>query len=252
MGFYLDSSVPASGRTLKTSYPRSAGVRPGHRFYDPYLGRWLSRDPIAEAAALRQFMVGKTYQETRQIARMSRAAQKELYSFVRNDPINLVDPTGRSPLGMGIGIGVGIGIGIGVDMICCRYHIRDVLQEEERWAEGVTGIPHRDTPGSTTDALLHCSAGCRLTESPGSCIWASRAMSILNGRESGGSRDDRIDLGNNNEGHRLGATASSAADCRSACQKALAAGQLWTYDPNNPDNVIQLLGSDFPSYDREQ
>ena len=40
------------------------------RYYDPYIGRWTNRDPIGEAGGL------------------------NLYGFVGNDPINLVDPYG--------------------------------------------------------------------------------------------------------------------------------------------------------------
>ena len=42
-----------------------------HRYYDPITGRWLSRDPIAEEGGM------------------------NLYSFVRNDSLNFVDPFGE-------------------------------------------------------------------------------------------------------------------------------------------------------------
>jgi len=45
-----------------------------HRGYDASLGRWVSRDPIAEFGGL------------------------NLYAYVDNDPINLVDPIGLGPL----------------------------------------------------------------------------------------------------------------------------------------------------------
>ncbi len=45
----------------------------GYRFYDPAHGRWLSRDPLAEAGGL------------------------NLYGFVGNDPINAVDVLGMEP-----------------------------------------------------------------------------------------------------------------------------------------------------------
>ena len=43
-----------------------------HRYYDPITGRWLSRDPIAEEGGM------------------------NLYSFVRNDSLNFVDPFGEN------------------------------------------------------------------------------------------------------------------------------------------------------------
>ncbi|MEW6296044.1 MAG: RHS repeat-associated core domain-containing protein [Candidatus Diapherotrites archaeon] len=45
----------------------------GYRFYVPALGRWLTRDPIGERGGI------------------------NLYGFVGNDPINLIDPYGLVP-----------------------------------------------------------------------------------------------------------------------------------------------------------
>ena len=42
----------------------------GRRYYDPYLARWTSRDPIGEAGG------------------------QNLYGFVSNDPVNFIDPLG--------------------------------------------------------------------------------------------------------------------------------------------------------------
>ena len=46
----------------------------GMRYYDPYLGRWINRDPIREAGGL------------------------NLYGFVGNDPVNRIDPFGQFAL----------------------------------------------------------------------------------------------------------------------------------------------------------
>jgi len=45
----------------------------GYRFYSPVSGRWMTRDPLGEAGGF------------------------NLYRFVRNDPINVIDPMGLSP-----------------------------------------------------------------------------------------------------------------------------------------------------------
>ena len=52
-----------------------------YRAYNPELGQWLSRDPIAENGGI------------------------NLYAYVLNDPVNYVDPDGRIPVPVVIGLG---------------------------------------------------------------------------------------------------------------------------------------------------
>ena len=58
----------------------------GYRFYEPGTGRWLSRDPVGETGG------------------------KDLYGFVRNSPVSLVDTDGRGLFGA-VFSGVGISSG---------------------------------------------------------------------------------------------------------------------------------------------
>lgn len=83
MGFY-DTDAPiatqptatqsggqARPHRQKSAYPPVDFVEAGHRYYEPVLGRWPSRDPIGELGGL------------------------HLYAFVRNRSLNAIDPDGR-------------------------------------------------------------------------------------------------------------------------------------------------------------
>ena len=59
----------------------------GYRYYDPDTGRWLSRDPLEEEGGI------------------------NLYQFIGNDPVNLVDPMGLWTLQIGAGGSAGAGKG---------------------------------------------------------------------------------------------------------------------------------------------
>jgi RHS repeat-associated protein len=58
----------------------------GYRFYNPVLGRWLSRDPINE--------LGFKALHGVKINRMRLREETNLYAFVANNPVDFVDPFG--------------------------------------------------------------------------------------------------------------------------------------------------------------
>jgi RHS repeat-associated protein len=66
-------AVTVAGYTGHHEHAKSGLVLTWHRAYDPETGRWLSRDPIAEEGGI------------------------NLYGYVFNDPINLIDPNGFQP-----------------------------------------------------------------------------------------------------------------------------------------------------------
>ncbi|NNC90308.1 MAG: hypothetical protein HKN82_17785 [Akkermansiaceae bacterium] len=72
------------GYTGHSYHPPTGLVLALHRAYDPGSGRWLSLDPLGESGGL------------------------NLYSFVLNDPVNLVDPDGLNPIGALIGFVEGV------------------------------------------------------------------------------------------------------------------------------------------------
>jgi RHS repeat-associated protein len=95
MGFYAkdEPAQPTDGRSVagtlsRARKPRSQNAIPsiftvgiGHRFYNPGLGRWVSRDPIDEEGGL------------------------NLSSFVSNDPTHRVDLLGQRECGVIVWIG---------------------------------------------------------------------------------------------------------------------------------------------------
>ena len=116
-GFFESQPVEPHQEKLPTPTTTVSGVRYyGHRFYQPETGRWVSRDPIGE----RGFEITSWRQKTpRDIkkelqaelySKLQRVAPKlvarlnlgplmpetQLYVFVQNNPLNVIDPQGTS------------------------------------------------------------------------------------------------------------------------------------------------------------
>jgi RHS repeat-associated protein len=66
-----ESVIPSFGYTGHFQHKPSGLYFALYRGFDPKVGRWLNRDPIAEAGGL------------------------NLYAYVQNDPVNNIDPTGQ-------------------------------------------------------------------------------------------------------------------------------------------------------------
>ncbi len=84
--------------TRDTDFGFTGHFRPGgsgllltpQRAYDADLGRWVNPDPIGVAGGI------------------------NVYGYVLNDPVNLLDPSGQGPTGTAIGAGIGGALGAGV------------------------------------------------------------------------------------------------------------------------------------------
>ena len=128
MGYFLttepETAVPANSRlSPKTHTPASPVKERGHRYFQPEIGRWLSRDPIGEVAFIvRRFTQGslediilllEVSHEARNLAQFSKFYRQNLvrriqfkryfarpvemhpaYGFVRNEPMDNYDANG--------------------------------------------------------------------------------------------------------------------------------------------------------------
>jgi RHS repeat-associated protein len=218
---YIYDSLPSGGNRYRFSSKElvTSGnlYYYGHRFYDPNLQRWLSRDPIGEKGG------------------------RNLYGFVKNSPANYFDSDGRL---IGIIIVGGVAIAVeGVYLYCTRESVclRYVQANLQYAANLVDNMPeYANEPGSTTiegqgtpqDALKHCIAACEVTKHPGVCRSANRAYVILQGRE-GTDPLSQGDMLNNQAGFDVG---RGGGDCRTGCQQALRDGLL--FGVNQQDGTV--------------
>jgi RHS repeat-associated protein len=134
----------------------------GYRFYDPYLQRWVNRDPIGERGG------------------------HNLYGFLGNRPNTAIDAHGWAALPWIIGGGIGAVAGAFIfDRVCSDEQCLNSVLAEFRTAEveAESAAPdnsrHEDE-GSIADALTHCIGACTFTRHPPvSCVWAARRWGLL-------------------------------------------------------------------------
>jgi hypothetical protein len=125
MTFHATTSIRRSGWTPENAYPRSAIGVSGLRYYSPSLGRWLSRDPIAERG-FRNLRNRVSFRRDSRVDSLAPRLREEIdrhlngllpssdvltslivtpevgqsadYGFCHNSPWNYVDPHGLSEL----------------------------------------------------------------------------------------------------------------------------------------------------------
>lgn len=181
-------------------FDRDTGlVHFGARDYDAETGRWTTPDPLG-------FGGGST----------------NFYEYAEGDPVNHVDPSGRSPALAVIGV-----------MTAYVGYLAYHAFSAQHLAEDQTSM----LPGGHNgegDAMRHCIWSCEMTRTMGSAN--ANAAGLLH--EAQGDvqarqplEEERMDLHNNACGRQLGL--SPDGDCRQKCQQAYGAGDLVTLPENS-------------------
>jgi RHS repeat-associated protein len=189
----------------------------GYRFYDPNLQRWLNRDPIGEEGG------------------------RNLYVFVRNAPLNVLDPDGKLTITVpwwtphGAVAAASGAVGWCLNRYLCRRRIELAFGFAEAQAHAnapdetlhrPTGDPTRPVvAGGDADTLTHCIASCDVAKSPGLCGGLDRTLDFLQAREVGNVIETQLDRLNNEMGFALGM--NNPDKCTDACLDWLRRGLLY-------------------------
>jgi RHS repeat-associated protein len=164
-----------------------------YRAYDPDLGRWLNRDPIAERGGL------------------------NLYAYAANDSIRRVDPTGldwRENI---------------ADVLSVGYARARTAFQMAEWAD--RQARHSGLPGAHNglqDAYRHCLWSCQMARYLGPQV----AKTIGDNHEDAGERrgqppsERAQDERNNHAGRCVGSNRANNKNCVDKCTDLLMAGGL--------------------------
>jgi len=147
-----------------------------YRWYAPEIQRWVNRDPIGEKGGI------------------------NLYSYVRNAPVNLIDPLGKSWMSS-----------CGY-FLCSRAAAGSANSDVQR-----SGINGNDDRGGG-NAFRHCLIGCEVSKQCG-----KGGEKSWDGRENPKTGSGRQDLDNNKVGYDQ---AKNKGSCWDNCMKAWEDGGL--------------------------
>nr|NIP28450.1 RHS repeat-associated core domain-containing protein [Phycisphaerae bacterium]NIX02061.1 hypothetical protein [Phycisphaerae bacterium]NIX32263.1 hypothetical protein [Phycisphaerae bacterium] len=101
----------------------------GARDYDPQTGRWTAKDPMA-----------------------FKAYSSNLYGYVLNDPINLVDLEGESPVVLGVALGVVISVAIYAAVDTIKKLGEEAIKERDEAMQEIGGPNSAAACKSVTEA----------------------------------------------------------------------------------------------------
>ncbi|HOK76732.1 MAG TPA: RHS repeat-associated core domain-containing protein [Verrucomicrobiota bacterium] len=191
----------------------------GYRLYDPYLQRWLNRDPTGENGGV------------------------NLFRYVRNKPVIRLDPDGRFSVPPWARWPGGIGLVVAVlwagDALwhcdrACVYWMDGTLARARIEANTIAaGDSTHNDEGSRADSLVHCIAACRLARDPGNCGTSQRALDSLQARENRQTLPSMMDTLNNIQGYSIGMAGKNPDACARDCTRELNAGSLLGINPDS-------------------
>ena len=151
-------------------------------------------------------------------------ASTNLYGYVQNMPVSLLDPLGTGSITVGGVVGAvaqaaAAVAGVGPDAAMTGFNAASAAQ----LAQARAGLP--DFPQG--DAFRHCVWSCMMTQSIGAsaAMWLGsvhEAVNILFQNQS--SADSNMDIMNNGMGVLLG---EKPGNCQIKCIKALCGGRLF-------------------------
>jgi RHS repeat-associated protein len=190
--------------------------------YNPVVGRWISRDPLGQSDGGPEVVYSHEYVTNRMRAVL------EPYAYVRNNPLNMVDPSGMVAdelFGWGNCWALLLtcpDIWVAVPIVGTRLGIiKELSKKFPRVPGGIIrrrGIGVKDS--SQANALMHCTAYCR----PSKLIGPRCALTASACREDiGGTAAQAIDLHNDAVGSCKCLISWDCADC---CKAKLDDGTL--------------------------
>ena len=183
-------------------YYRDSGSRAyvRARTLDTQKTRWISKDPLRS-----------------NMFNIARGFDRNLYRYVWNKPMHLVDRTGLNPFI--IGVGIGIVIGVGLQLYACYSEgmrwVRYFMKEPIGWPHNHSGTPFGG------DKLVHCLTMCMLGKDVGD--WCAEIAAEHTGDSPGDPGADPNDHKANLNGVRCSrqcGTGNHWLDCQKCCHEA--------------------------------